>query len=88
MEVSGGKMKDFPNMCRSYVIGGKSNVIDALLFVFGKRATQVRLKKISELIHNSEHHLNIQKAKVTVRFVEIVDTQDDDDYQVIPGTFS
>ena len=26
---------------------GKSNVIDALLFVFGYRATQIRLKKLS-----------------------------------------
>jgi hypothetical protein len=32
---------------------GKSNVIDALLFVFGKRASKLRLKKVSELIHKS-----------------------------------
>lgn len=34
---------------------GKSNVIDALLFVFGKRASNIRLKKVSELVHNSKH---------------------------------
>jgi hypothetical protein len=34
---------------------GKSNVIDALLFVFGKRATKLRLKKVSELIHKSRY---------------------------------
>ena len=32
---------------------GKSNVIDALLFVFGKRAKQIRLSKVSQLIHKS-----------------------------------
>lgn len=32
---------------------GKSNVIDAMLFVFGRRAQQIRLKKVTELIHNS-----------------------------------
>ena len=32
---------------------GKSNVIDALLFVFGKKAKQLRLNKVSELIHKS-----------------------------------
>ncbi|KAL8269993.1 hypothetical protein Esti_006093 [Eimeria stiedai] len=32
---------------------GKSNVIDAMLFVFGRRAQQIRLRKVTELIHNS-----------------------------------
>lgn len=32
---------------------GKSNVIDAMLFVFGRRAQQIRLKNVLELIHNS-----------------------------------
>jgi len=35
---------------------GKSNVIDAMLFVFGKRAKQLRLSKVSELIHKSSQH--------------------------------
>lgn len=34
---------------------GKSNLIDALLFVFGKRASKLRLKKVSELIHKSRY---------------------------------
>lgn len=51
---------------------GKSNVIDAMLFVFGKRAKQLRLNKISELIHNSENH-KFDFAKVSVQFVEIID---------------
>ena len=32
---------------------GKSNLIECLLFVFGKRAKRMRLNKLSELIHNS-----------------------------------
>lgn len=52
---------------------GKSNVIDAMLFVFGKRAKQLRLNKVSELIHNSTHHRNLDMARVSVHFQEIVD---------------
>ncbi|KAI3438320.1 hypothetical protein D9Q98_000754 [Chlorella vulgaris] len=64
---------------------GKSNVIDAMLFVFGKRAKQLRLNKVSELIHNSTHHRNLEQARVSVHFQEIVDT-DDDNYDVVPGS--
>ena len=53
---------------------GKSNVIDALLFVFGRRAKQIRLKKISELVHTSEEHPNCTQARVNVHFQEIIDT--------------
>ena len=53
---------------------GKSNVIDSMLFVFGYRASKVRLKKISGLIHNSENHLNINSCTVSVFFQKIIDT--------------
>ena len=52
---------------------GKSNVIDAMLFVFGKRAKQLRLNKVSELIHNSTYHQDLEMAKVSVYFQEIID---------------
>uniref|UniRef100_A0A452ZFJ1 RecF/RecN/SMC N-terminal domain-containing protein n=2 Tax=Magnoliopsida TaxID=3398 RepID=A0A452ZFJ1_AEGTS len=52
---------------------GKSNVIDAMLFVFGKRAKQMRLNKVSELIHNSSNHQNLDSAGVSVHFQEIID---------------
>lgn len=52
---------------------GKSNVIDALLFVFGKRATQMRLRKVSELIHKSEQFPSLRECKVSVHFQEVVD---------------
>ncbi|GFR52830.1 hypothetical protein Agub_g15456, partial [Astrephomene gubernaculifera] len=52
---------------------GKSNVIDAMLFVFGRRAKQLRFNKVSELIHNSQNHRNLDYARVTVRFQEIID---------------
>lgn len=64
--------------CFSSIVGpngsGKSNVIDALLFVFGKRAKQIRLKKLSELIHKSSRFPNLQSCKVSVHFQEIIDT--------------
>ena len=43
--------------CFSAVVGpngsGKSNLIESLLFVFGKRAKRMRLNKLAELIHSS-----------------------------------
>lgn len=58
-----------------------------MLFVFGKRAKQLRLNKVSELIHNSTNHRNLEMARVSVYFHEIVDTSDDEfGYEVIPGS--
>jgi structural maintenance of chromosome 4 len=58
--------------CFSAVVGpngsGKSNLIESLLFVFGKRAKRMRLNKLSELIHNSAEHPNVNHAIVTVFF--------------------
>ncbi|XP_021736361.1 structural maintenance of chromosomes protein 4-like isoform X2 [Chenopodium quinoa] len=64
---------------------GKSNVIDAMLFVFGKRAKQMRLNKVSELIHNSTNHQNLDSAGVSVHFQEIIDL-DDGEYEVVEGS--
>ncbi|XP_078438243.1 structural maintenance of chromosome 3 [Wolffia australiana] len=64
---------------------GKSNVIDAMLFVFGKRAKQMRLNKVSELIHNSTNHQNLNSACVSVHFQEIIDL-DDGTYKAVPGS--
>lgn len=35
---------------------------------------QLRLNKVSELIHNSTHHRSLQQARVSVFFEEIVET--------------
>eukprot|EP00002_Diphylleia_rotans_P027572 TRINITY_DN5532_c0_g1_i1.p1 TRINITY_DN5532_c0_g1~~TRINITY_DN5532_c0_g1_i1.p1 ORF type:complete len:1225 (+),score=318.81 TRINITY_DN5532_c0_g1_i1:52-3726(+) len=64
---------------------GKSNVIDALLFVFGKRAKQIRLNKVSELIHNSDSFRNLDYARVSVYFQDIVD-KDGDEFEPVEGT--
>ncbi|KAK6928195.1 RecF/RecN/SMC, N-terminal [Dillenia turbinata] len=64
---------------------GKSNVIDAMLFVFGKRAKQMRLNKVSELIHNSTNHQNLDSAGVSVYFEEIIDL-DDGTCEAVPGS--
>ena len=66
---------------------GKSNVIDALLFVFGKRATQLRLKKVSELIHKSAGFPNLEYARVSVHFQLIYDDEDsEDNYEIVPNS--
>ncbi len=66
---------------------GKSNVIDALLFVFGKRAKQLRLNKVSELIHKSAKYPNLEYARVAVNFQLINDYENDEDaFEVVPGS--
>ena len=52
---------------------GKSNVIDAMLFVFGKKASQMRFNKLSELIHRSAEYPDLGYARVSVFFQEIMD---------------
>ncbi|CAG9467372.1 unnamed protein product [Pedinophyceae sp. YPF-701] len=64
---------------------GKSNVIDSLLFVFGWRAHKLRLRKVSELIHNSSSHPDLDYARVSVYFQDIVDTGEDT-YDLVEGT--
>ncbi len=77
--------------CFSSIVGpngsGKSNVIDALLFVFGKRAHQLRLKKVSELIHKSSKFPTLEFARVSVFFQVIQDDEhSEDEYEVVSGS--
>jgi structural maintenance of chromosome 4 len=66
---------------------GKSNVIDALLFVFGKRAKQLRLSKVSELIHKSSGFPNLEYARVSVYFQLIYDDEtSEDDFRIVPNS--
>ena len=55
---------------------GKSNLMESLLFIFGHRASRMRLKQLKELIHNSANHYNIPKATVRVTFHEIEEKKD------------
>lgn len=82
-----GKVEIGPfHQCFSAVVGpngsGKSNVIDALLFVFGKRASKLRLKKVSELVHRSASYPDLDTATVSVFFHEIYDDDEGDDATV------
>lgn len=52
---------------------GKSNVIDSMLFVFGYRASKIRSKKISVLIHNSSEHSKLNSCTVSIHFQRIID---------------
>ena len=38
-----------------------------------RAGAQLRLNKVSELIHNSMHHQDVPMSRVSVHFVEIVD---------------
>lgn len=64
----------------SAVIGpngsGKSNTIDALQWVFGHNAKKIRLKKSSDLIHNSTALPDCKTATVTVEFHDIIEVPD------------
>lgn len=63
--------------CFTAVVGangsGKSNVIDALLFVFGFKAKQMRQGKLSGLIHNSIHYPSLDYCQVSIHFQDISD---------------
>ena len=63
---------------------GKSNLMESLLFVFGKRAKKMRLKKLSELIHSSSRENKCRSCKVSVYFREIKE-ESDDSFHYIPG---
>lgn len=63
---------------------GKSNVIDSLLFVFGYKASKIRSKKLSVLIHSSRGHDDINSCSVEVFFEQIIDK--DEDYEVLQGS--
>ena len=66
---------------------GKSNVIDALLLVFGFRASKVRSKKLSSLIHNSDELPNVDFCEVAVHFQRIIDTgAGSNDFEVVPDS--
>jgi len=64
---------------------GKSNVIDALLFVCGYRASKLRQKKVSQLIHRSKDCMDLPYAKVSVVFEEVID-HGDEDFEIVPGS--
>ena len=63
---------------------GKSNLMESLLFVFGKRAKKMRLKKLSELIHSSSRENKCRSCKVSVYFKEIKE-DDEDHFHYIPN---
>jgi structural maintenance of chromosome 4 len=63
---------------------GKSNLMESLLFVFGKRAKRMRLNKLNELIHSSSTQDNLKFARVTIYFKEIRDTEEG--YEEIEGS--
>ena len=63
---------------------GKSNLLESLLFAFGKRARKMRLKKLSELIHHSHNFPNLTEASVEVYFLNIIDT--DTGYSEVPNS--
>lgn len=76
--------------CFTSIVGpngsGKSNVIDSMLFVFGYRASKIRSKKISVLIHNSAQHQNVRSCTVAVHFQQITDIPGTDDFELVPNS--
>jgi structural maintenance of chromosome 4 len=52
---------------------GKSNVIDALQFAFGFRASKMRQGAVKDLIHKSAGLMNLEFCEVEVHFQEVMD---------------
>ena len=67
---------------------GKSNLMESLLFVFGKRAKKMRLHKLSELIHSSSTHNTCRSAKVSIHFREIKETSTNTYHYLPNGDFT
>ncbi|KAJ6247945.1 structural maintenance of chromosomes protein [Anaeramoeba flamelloides] len=65
---------------------GKSNVIDSMLFVFGKKAKQIRQRKLEELIHKSTKYPNVNETSVSVYFQEIIDGKNEEDFEIVPNS--
>lgn len=65
---------------------GKSNLIESLVFIFGRKASSMRLKQLSQLIHNSVQCKNIKNASVEVFFKEIIDKDDDQTHEEVPNS--
>ncbi|KIK68539.1 hypothetical protein GYMLUDRAFT_189741 [Collybiopsis luxurians FD-317 M1] len=65
---------------------GKSNTIDALLFVFGYRASKMRQGKLSELIHNSARYPDLDHCSVEIHFREIIDKPGPDEFEIVPDS--
>ena len=63
---------------------GKSNVIDALMFVFGYRAKKLRQGKLGDLIHKSKQFPNLQECTVEIHFQEIIDRAES--FDIVPNT--
>lgn len=65
---------------------GKSNIIDAMLFVFGRRAQQLRHKKLAGLIHHSPAFPNQSSTRVEVHFQNVVHKVGSQYGERVPGT--
>jgi structural maintenance of chromosome 4 len=67
---------------------GKSNLMESLLFVFGKRAKRMRLNKLNELIHNSSNMNNLKFARVTLFFKEVRDLENEEVEEIPNSSFN
>uniref|UniRef100_A0A914Z3Q4 Structural maintenance of chromosomes protein n=1 Tax=Panagrolaimus superbus TaxID=310955 RepID=A0A914Z3Q4_9BILA len=64
---------------------GKSNIIDALMFVFGTNAAKIRSTNLKALIHKSAAHQNLNHCSVTIFFVLCQD-EDTGKYTSVSGS--
>jgi structural maintenance of chromosome 4 len=64
--------------------GGRNSLVDALLFVFGKRSRQPENNKTAELIHRSPRYPNMEYCRVSVQFQLIIDDESSEEvYEVL-----
>lgn len=64
--------------------GGKVSLVEALLFVFGKRSVQPENNKSAELIHRSTRYPNMEYCRVSVQFQLIIDDETSEEvYEVL-----
>jgi structural maintenance of chromosome 4 len=64
---------------------GKSNIIDALMFVFGSRVTKIRSTNVKALIHKSAGHNNLPFCNVTIYF-SLCQDEENGQYSIVHGS--
>lgn len=55
---------------------GKSNLIESMLFIFGYKASWMRLNRLNQLIHNSSTMSGITRTAVEVQFKKIHEVEE------------
>ncbi|XP_057957164.1 structural maintenance of chromosomes protein 4 isoform X2 [Malania oleifera] len=88
-DFAAGESDSVPGRCRAPRLFIREMVMKNFKSYAGEQRVgpfhKMRLNKVSELIHNSTNHQNLDSAGVSVYFQEIIDLEDGT-YEAVPGS--